>query len=121
MKGHAEIVEMLNKANPDVARLRDGSSPLHLAAEGGHVRAVEELLKVAFVNGCDDHGHTPLHRASINGNGPVVTLLLEVDADVLVRDFEDKTARDVWAGSDDRVREDMQRQAIRQRGVQRVS
>ncbi|GKZ33149.1 hypothetical protein AbraIFM66950_002933 [Aspergillus brasiliensis] len=121
--GHADVIRVLLEkgATPDVARLRDGSSPLHLAAEGGHVRAVEELLKVAFVNGRDDHGRTPLHRAASNGEGPVVRLLLDFDADVLVRDFEDKTARDLWAGSDDRVREDIQRHAIRQRDLQRVS
>jgi ankyrin repeat protein len=50
--GHGETVELLlkNNTNPDLARLRDRSTLLHLAAAGGYEAAVRALVRVAFVN-----------------------------------------------------------------------
>ena len=51
--------------------LKDEShrSPLHLSAISGLVSNVEALGRVMHgLNERDDHGHTPLHTAAMNGN-----------------------------------------------------
>lgn len=91
--GHREMVELLqqNKTNPDLARLRDGSTPLHLAAKGGHGDAARALVRTAFINALDDFGHTPLHKACMGGHSDVVDVLVDAGADLLAHDFEHKT------------------------------
>ncbi|KAK7757414.1 hypothetical protein SLS62_000426 [Diatrype stigma] len=39
---------------PDLARLRDGFTPLHIVANNGNDSAVHEILRVEFVNATDD-------------------------------------------------------------------
>ena len=60
------------------AHNEDGKTPLHLAAEHGHVLCVDALLK----NGADPLfpsylGQLPLHSAIQNGFGQCVSLLLD--------------------------------------------
>ncbi|WP_179947099.1 ankyrin repeat domain-containing protein, partial [Wolbachia endosymbiont of Bemisia tabaci] len=65
-----------NKADVNVAII-DGSSPLYLAAEGGHYNVVELLLKHgADVNAKTKEGSTPLLCALKIGHSKVVDLLL---------------------------------------------
>jgi ankyrin repeat protein len=82
----------------------DGATVLHVAAENGHVPAVELLLdKGARINAVDFQGRTPLILAAQKGHKPVVSLLLRRGAHPKVKDYSGKTAAD-WAaffGHDD--------------------
>ncbi|KUI70689.1 Serine/threonine-protein phosphatase 6 regulatory ankyrin repeat subunit B [Cytospora mali] len=91
--GHGNMVELLlrNDANPDLARLCDGSTPLHLAAGAGHEAAARALVRTTFINARDDLGRTPLHRACLGGHSDMVDMLVDADADLAARDFERKT------------------------------
>lgn len=64
------------------------TSPLHLAASGGHSGCVEELLfRGAEVND-DPGGNTALHDACIGGHAACVQLLLAhgAEPDLLAED-----------------------------------
>ncbi|KAL7917104.1 ankyrin repeat-containing domain protein [Trichoderma austrokoningii] len=91
--GHHEMVQLLlqNNAYPDLACLRGGSTPLHLATKGGHKATVRVLAAVAFVNATDDLGRTPLHVACLDGHDAVVSALMDANADLAAHDFERKT------------------------------
>lgn len=75
-------------------------TPLHWAANKGHIRTVELLLlHCATSNAQDIFGHTPLHIAAICGHIQVVELLLAYGAMINVLDrywSEQWTALD-WA------------------------
>lgn len=73
-----------NGASPysDEYDLDDGDSPIHSAAELGHV----EILRLLLVNGeyvdaLDYHGCTPLYLAAKNNHLAAVKLLLDRGAD----------------------------------------
>ena len=56
--------------------------PLHYAAFGGHIAAVELLLEFhANVNAVDNTNQTALHMATLKGSIEIVTLLLSKGAD----------------------------------------
>jgi ankyrin repeat protein len=62
----------------------DGSTPLYIACQNGHLKIVETLLQYDIdVNdsACYD-GTTPLHVSCYKGHQQVVELLLEKGADV---------------------------------------
>lgn len=118
--GHANVVELLleNGANADMARLQDGYTPLHFAAEKGYVDVVQALVHKAFVNVLDDYGQTPLHLACYVGNEMVVEVLLRADADVLIQDSQDRTPLNVAGDLEsssilNRLEEDAKKQRLR--------
>lgn len=75
-----------NGANVNVQNA-NGQTPLHIAAQHGHIGIVRLLLASKFidVNIQDHRGATPLHLASENGHAMVVTLLVEHNARLDVR------------------------------------
>jgi hypothetical protein len=89
-----------------------GSTPLLLAAAGGHTRIVQRLLANAqyphvtplgfvsrrlppAVNAANDRGRTPLHAAAEGGHHLIVKLLLEAGANAELQDYSRSTALNV--------------------------
>ena len=98
----AAQVQLLLEAGADVdARDRDGSTPLHYAAEYNSSPAVFTALLVAGadVNARDDDGRTPVFHAAVNL--PAFELLLEAGGDVSTRDDAGGTLLHAAAHGDD--------------------
>ncbi len=86
-RGHEDIAAALIAGGVDVdaapwsldpgVHLQTGDFPLQTAAQGGHVRSVELLLRHgADVNLRDRHGRSALHYAARNGHARAATVLL---------------------------------------------
>uniref|UniRef100_A0A8C5UZF7 Ankyrin repeat domain 6 n=1 Tax=Microcebus murinus TaxID=30608 RepID=A0A8C5UZF7_MICMU len=77
-KGQTEnVVQLINKG-AKVAVTKHGRTPLHLAANKGHLSVVQILLKA----GCDldvqdDGDQTALHRATVVGNTEIIAALVQ--------------------------------------------
>jgi hypothetical protein len=70
----------------------NGSSPLYLACDKGHVAIAELLLpKGADVDSKDNDGLTPLYSACLHGYVHIAELLLSKDADVNIQDNDGNT------------------------------
>ena len=75
-----------------------GETPLHEAAEHGHLDVVKALLaKGAEVDAKNKHGKTPLHLAAKDGNLDVVKELLAKGAEVDAKDEDGRTPLDLAA------------------------
>ena len=67
-------------------------TPLHWAANRGHLDIVQALLKArADVNAKDEYGMTPLHLAAIRGHLGIIQALLKAGADVNAKDEDEYT------------------------------
>ena len=83
------------------AKYKDGWTPLHMAAEGGHREIVDLLIaKGADINatagaGGDGEGWTPLHEAAEEGHKKVVGLLILKGADINVKNGDGRTPLDL--------------------------
>ena len=70
----------------------DGSTPLHCAADCGHITIVEHLLnKGADINAIEVHGSTPLHFAAKSGHTNIVEYLLNWGAEVNAKEVHGST------------------------------
>ncbi|XXG57425.1 hypothetical protein AAC387_Pa03g4578 [Persea americana] len=86
LRGDVDFAKELLRQRPELAGMRDegGSYPIHLAAAGGHVGVVMEILGTKStssrrVQDKDKDGRTALHLAAANGRVDVVRELLRVD------------------------------------------
>jgi len=83
------------KAELDAQEGKELMTPLHYAAQRGHVGVVRALLRAgASVNCSSQRRNTPLHNAAWDGEREVVHLLLRAQADVTIRNGSGSTARD---------------------------
>lgn len=73
-----DIVNFLIKKNANIhAANKNGETPIHISASGGHKQLTDILLeKGADVNVLDAEGRTPVVLAVIGDHEPVVSLLL---------------------------------------------
>ncbi|KAF8217396.1 ankyrin repeat-containing domain protein [Mycena galopus ATCC 62051] len=80
----AYLCECLRQHNLLDQRTKNrNESLLHLAVEASSARTVAHLISCgANVNATDIYGWTPLHRAILRNDGPIVDLLLAADADI---------------------------------------
>ncbi len=87
--GDVSRIEYILAHSPDMVNAtdRDGVSPLHYAAAGGHREAVQALLdKGAEIDAAAFSGTTPLYLAAAEGELATVRLLLQKGADVVKTD-----------------------------------
>ncbi|KAM3518761.1 hypothetical protein MY4038_010002, partial [Beauveria bassiana] len=81
----SKLLNFLPRAGSSIAvRGRAGATPLHMAAQNGHVKIVSLLLEFgANVSAVDDDGETRLHVAASHGSGPdTLQILLRAGADI---------------------------------------
>jgi len=80
--GDVGEVERLIAGGADVNSLVDGMTPLHKAAENGHVAVIGALVKGgAHVDGEDEDGWTPLMWAAAAGHAAALEALVAAGAD----------------------------------------
>ena len=84
---HVKIVRLLLEYGAQIQATEENlASPLHVAAEGGHLHTLALLLeRNADKEAVDVEGRTALHCASIHGHMSAVRLLLNEKADPMVR------------------------------------
>jgi hypothetical protein len=88
-KGLTTSVKRLLSIRNINVNLKDwsGSTPLHYAAENGHVEIARLLLQNgAEVNVKNNRGNTPLHCAAYHGHIDILHLLVENGADLEAQD-----------------------------------
>ncbi|WP_341764383.1 ankyrin repeat domain-containing protein [Candidatus Tisiphia endosymbiont of Beris chalybata] len=100
-EGHTDIVKTLIEEGAVInIQAKDGKTALMMAAQRGHRDIVEALLtNGADINITDQSGNTALHYA-VSGVRPileVVTMLLDQGADMLARNKDQQTPRDLAA------------------------
>ncbi|MGL9732402.1 MAG: ankyrin repeat domain-containing protein [Wolbachia sp.] len=82
-----KVTELLTNIGADVnvATKAEGLTPLHIAAEKGHMEIVDALIKQKEnVNAEDKEGVTPLHLDAVNGHVEIANALLKEGADPLL-------------------------------------
>lgn len=100
----ALVVQLVSRG---AAVNKNGWTPLHYAATGGHLRVVAFLIGAqADLNAESPNGTTPLMMAAMYGNAATVQLLLESGAEAYPRNDHGLSAEDfaMRAGREDSLR-----------------
>ncbi|KAJ6784458.1 hypothetical protein PWT90_02875 [Aphanocladium album] len=93
VRQNAKLVARLLQEGADPQILHyDGSSLLHLAAEGQNIQLVRELLPRCSTLVTDLQGATPLHAAARKGFSPTAKLLVNAGINVNSVDHESRSA-----------------------------
>lgn len=108
--GYMDILDILMQAVAfivDPPPDQDGMLPIHKAAQSNHVEVISYLLRqdVDQINTTDYEGRTSIMLAAQFNCYDTVKVLLEYEANVDVRDSENKTVLHYAIGSSDIVRE----------------
>lgn len=98
--GQLEVVQLLLDRKADTsAKTKDGFTPLYLAAQNGHDKCIEALLKaktpINQTNG--ENETTALHLASCSNRPEVVKLLIDRQANHAIKDKLSSTPLDLAA------------------------
>jgi ankyrin repeat protein len=92
-------------AYPD-AQTQSLDTALHWVAANGHTAIARLLIETAvergieqsaYVNAINEDLQTPMHNAATNGRVQIVRLLIDSGADLSLKDYQHKTARDLAA------------------------
>ncbi|KAL4239016.1 hypothetical protein ACF0H5_003720 [Mactra antiquata] len=92
--GHTACVKRLLEAEDVLqdSQTSDYNTPLALAAHGGHLEVIKQLLPLGcHINNLDKDRDTPLHYAAYNGMTEAVELLISNGADPNIRNACDAT------------------------------
>ena len=89
----SDVTRLLLEHGADInARVEDGRTPLHVAAENGRVEVVRVLHEHgANIGAEDDEGRTPLHLAANYGDVETVHVLLEYGANIGAKSNQGRT------------------------------
>lgn len=90
LQGWVELIEVLVRELGNQVDCRDNYqfTPLHSAANGGHVAAISRLADLRHdLNARDYLGRTPLHYAAMHGRVPALAELAARGADLGLRDL----------------------------------
>jgi ankyrin repeat protein len=98
--GNLETVKQLIEEGINVNLLRDGVTPLMIAASKGHKDIAEALLQAGVnINEVNDEGWTALHKAAFDQADPgVIELLLQSGINGETKDKAGKTALNLAQG-----------------------
>lgn len=95
-KGNADVVRSLIDEGMNINILRDGVTPLMIAASKGHVDIASMLLEAgANINARSESGKTALHLSAEQSGTAVVDLLVHSGIDPDAKDASGRTALDI--------------------------
>ncbi|XP_041969266.1 uncharacterized protein LOC121726098 [Aricia agestis] len=88
----AAITLLQKESNVDLNEVCGGFTPLHVAAEHGHLDVVNYLIgRNANINAKNDNNWIPLHGAALKGHADVVKVLLLNGSEVYVKSVDGST------------------------------